>query len=443
MLCIPRQRTRDAAIILPPPTIDLDFTREGLVPPSCVFTRSTVGIRVKPDGLLEESNQDVPRTQFDPMTGECLGLLVEESRINRVPWSTDFSQANWSGQEINVVHNTATSPTGNNNASSVTPKATNGVHGFWPATVAGLANRYVTFSVWVKANGLNYIALSCHKGSTGPGEETLQVFDLTTGAVLSWYNTAPFWTRAERFKNGWWRLSITCRWNSANISTGVFCIPADQNPRTNWLGNAVDGVLVYGWQAETGYASTSYTRTFASAVTRGQDRVYSGFPANQAKSLNPYEGTIVTEFRAVDWPDTEVGSQRCVHEIANTADRGAGKVAQYIYEAARGITSEVNTTAYAIASTIRTPLIPYAPNTVAQRYRKRNYAQKRATMPLDPVGVLSQPGEGADITITGATRMGIGQFVSLGADSVLNGTIRRIRYWDRALGNDVLRRLAP
>lgn len=46
------------------------------------FSRSTGGGRFGPDGKYEWVEAGVPRIDYDPETGECLGLLVEEQRTN-------------------------------------------------------------------------------------------------------------------------------------------------------------------------------------------------------------------------------------------------------------------------------------------------------------------------------------------------------------------------
>jgi len=46
------------------------------------FTRASSGTFVGSNGLIQTAANDVPRFTHDPVTGECLGLLVEESRAN-------------------------------------------------------------------------------------------------------------------------------------------------------------------------------------------------------------------------------------------------------------------------------------------------------------------------------------------------------------------------
>lgn len=58
------------------------------------FTRASIGTRVTSAGVLETLGVDVPRFTYDPVSRRCLGLLVEESRANRLLNSATLSTQN-------------------------------------------------------------------------------------------------------------------------------------------------------------------------------------------------------------------------------------------------------------------------------------------------------------------------------------------------------------
>ena len=64
------------------PSLSINFARSQTLDPRITFTRTTSGTRVGPDGYIEVIPADQPRFDFDPVTGECLGLLIEEQRVN-------------------------------------------------------------------------------------------------------------------------------------------------------------------------------------------------------------------------------------------------------------------------------------------------------------------------------------------------------------------------
>ncbi len=58
------------------PSLDLDFTQE-VLDPRITFSRGTIGTRVNRNRLIETVSANQPRFDFDPVTGECKGLMIE------------------------------------------------------------------------------------------------------------------------------------------------------------------------------------------------------------------------------------------------------------------------------------------------------------------------------------------------------------------------------
>lgn len=77
------------------PTLDLDFEhqvyrhyspatglREKPLSDIVTFTRASSATYFDAKGVMRLAGSNVPRIDFDPVTGECKGLLIEESRVN-------------------------------------------------------------------------------------------------------------------------------------------------------------------------------------------------------------------------------------------------------------------------------------------------------------------------------------------------------------------------
>jgi hypothetical protein len=92
------------------PTLDLDFANSKTLDPRITFTRSSGGSYVGADGLIKYAGVNEARFDHDPVTGESLGLLIEESRTNLVTWSQDFSQADWGKSGTTIVSTSVKSP---------------------------------------------------------------------------------------------------------------------------------------------------------------------------------------------------------------------------------------------------------------------------------------------------------------------------------------------
>ena len=75
--------------------IDYNFT-EGLLPSGTTFTRVSAGTYFNASGVLVAVTDDVARFNYDPVSGDALGLLYEEQRENKLIYSKSiFSE--WTG----------------------------------------------------------------------------------------------------------------------------------------------------------------------------------------------------------------------------------------------------------------------------------------------------------------------------------------------------------
>ncbi len=66
------------------PSLDLNFARTKTLDPRITFTRSSGGSYVGADGLIKYAGVNEARFDHDPVTGESLGLLIEEQRTNSI-----------------------------------------------------------------------------------------------------------------------------------------------------------------------------------------------------------------------------------------------------------------------------------------------------------------------------------------------------------------------
>ncbi|WP_028521958.1 phage head spike fiber domain-containing protein [Runella limosa] len=64
------------------PTLMLDFANSRSVSREITFARNSIATYFDARGIMRTAAPNVPRIDFDPLTGECLGLLGEESRTN-------------------------------------------------------------------------------------------------------------------------------------------------------------------------------------------------------------------------------------------------------------------------------------------------------------------------------------------------------------------------
>jgi hypothetical protein len=223
------------------PTLDLNFAAERLLDPRITYTRASTGTYVDARGIVRTAANDEPRFDHDPATGESLGLLIEESRVNYVENSIDFNAGDWNFVDNGTAPagptctpNAGTAPDGTNTATrmecALGGGTTNLDECYLTSNRDGSAKRVV--SLWMKSN-------------TG-ADQTVFAAGFGNPVVTS------TWQRFTGTTNDW--------------SVGARGDVSDQN---------ID-ILIWGAQVEDGDEAkgfpTSYIATAGATATRAADR---------------------------------------------------------------------------------------------------------------------------------------------------------------------------
>jgi hypothetical protein len=261
------------------PAITLDFQNSQQLDPRVTFSRSSGATYVNSAGLVATAAEHEPRFDHDPVTGECLGLLIEESRTNEAPYSETFQDngddTGWRTSGGTVTPSAGTSPS-NGAASSIDGSIYKRLD--WGA--AGTQN---ATSVYVKAGTGTTGTLSCANGNAGGIS-----FDLVAGTVTPIYTCDG--TFIEAVGNGWFRIGF----NRTSTST----VTAVNLYLTTTPGETV---LFWGVQVEKpGTFSTSYIPTTSSStVIRSQD-IAQITGDNFSSWYNQGEGSFIVTSNKVD-----------------------------------------------------------------------------------------------------------------------------------------------
>jgi hypothetical protein len=118
--------------------------------------------------------------------------------------------------------------------------------------------------VYAKAAGYGFISM----GSSGGVNGGSIIFDIVNGTISG--TEANHTASIENVGNGWFRCSLTITSVVAPASLSRFIIVRNANSTASYSGDGTSGVYLWGWQLEENTASTSYTKTGATAVTRPQ-----------------------------------------------------------------------------------------------------------------------------------------------------------------------------
>jgi hypothetical protein len=269
--------------------------------------------RVNSSGYVEIINADLPRFDYDPITLAPKGLLIEESRTNLTPVSSNFASISWERSgTATVATDQVNSPDNTQNADLFRCGATAASE--VRRTGLSFAAGAHTFSVFAKKEASNFVVLQFFDVTTSSLQRVW--FDLNAGTVgtstSGGTNISLSSTKIEPYANGFYRcvISVTLTLLTTTGRNGIFV--SNANGLLN--GNASSGIYLYGAQLEAGAKETSYIPTQTTAVTRNAD-VATMTGTNFSSWYDSTEGGAVVQVL----PSTISGTRPAVEFHDNTA----------------------------------------------------------------------------------------------------------------------------
>jgi len=174
-------------------------------------------------------------------------------KTNLLLYSEQFDNAAWNKSNVTVNANATTAPDGTMTAERITP--TGAGLSFVTQGVTGIVGVEYTFSVYAKKDISDRLIFEWHSATWA--ENTLTVFDLTNGVVVSGADGDGI----TPVGNGWYRCYGKRTAISTSISNAFFI---DQYP-TGGVGNSI---FLWGAQCEVGESSSPYIPTTSAAVSQ-------------------------------------------------------------------------------------------------------------------------------------------------------------------------------
>jgi hypothetical protein len=405
------------------PSLNLNFARSQKLDPRITFTRTSSATRVNGDGLIEVVPANSPRFDFDPISGESLGLLVEEARSNLITYSEDFrdfdTSITWENFGINVELNSTTSPDGKLNGTKLINTAGTASRRVNSPLLTVTSGVTYTHSVWLKAGEYTTATVFCNTTAVNPNFNNLSArINLVTGVVSGTINTP---ITVISYPNGWWRISSTFTTDENTATTGLLSIVpnTDAGGVNSVVGDGTSGIYIWGAQLEQGSFPTSYIPTTTSTVTRTADNA-SITGSNFSDFYNPSEGTVYCEAN----PGTVV-AQRVVCDFGSNALHRITYVKGTNGNAFLFVNNNNNTQAS----------IQFGPWTTNGKlcgsYKLNDFAASfnGSAVGIDTDGILPD----------GVNKMDIGKRAD--GSNYLNGHIKNISYYPSRLSNQVLQTL--
>ena len=278
-------------------TLNLDFTG-GSLDSRVVLTRSAnTATYINSSGYVTTAAQDVARFDYDPTTLAAKGLLIEGQAINILLQSESLGSSPWSAQNGATATNVSiTNPANGATSTRITTGTASNAIAQTP-TYAGSSSH--TLSIWVRSGTSTRLNIGIYSGA---GFVTGTISVLSGSATVT--GTGLF--TVTNLTSTWTRLQIVY----TTLSAGALLI----YPDTASPGASLN-LYAWGAQLETGTAASSYIPTVASQVTRNPDLAL----MTSTNFSNWFSGGTTGTF-FVDWHGGVRGITSTVRSVISTDD---------------------------------------------------------------------------------------------------------------------------
>ena len=307
------------------PSLNLNFARSKTLDPRITFTRTSSATYVDDNGYIVTAGANEPRFDHDPVTGESLGLLIEESRVNNYHvWnSTTDTATNLNSAFIDTqIVSSVLTPRGVTATAYTATKTgnTEQYHGLGGGanSFSISSNTSISASAYIKdfnnSDYRLYFVIAAYNASTDNRRYILyrarpSTGEWISGAVHSNWSTPV--TDVKDVGNGWYRFEISSTntyeagWDVIqfffqllNENNAQFYDPPTANTHGLYLSSP---------QFELGNFPTSYIPTSGSTATRTPDNAkIEG--TNFSNWYNPNEGSVYAKFSRVPLVSTNIFS---------------------------------------------------------------------------------------------------------------------------------------
>jgi hypothetical protein len=246
----------------PIPVLNWDFTAAAApLPSQLTFTRASTATYFDTGGTMQTAALNGPRFDYDPLSHQPLGLLMESSATNMIACSANIGDSScWANDfsGMTITPNVLTAPDGTTTAARLNSTGASFIYPWAPTT--SVSTPY-TFSIYLKGASAGTVTLSMQEN----------------GGSYIIYATA-----SVNVTTSWQRFSIT-----ASKTVG-----ADDMRAVLQLDGSLMSVYAWGAQYELGSFPTSYIPTITAAVTRSADAA----SFNTMSWYNSTIGTLCAEY---------------------------------------------------------------------------------------------------------------------------------------------------
>jgi len=239
------------------------------------------------------------RIEYDPVTSENLGALIEGSSTNLLSKSDEFDDVSWIKTNSTITVNNIKSPDNTISSDKIEAGSTASILPSLSKSVTVVISNTHTNSYYVKKGEVDFIQISYNTGQVANNPRAN--YDIVQG-VLGTVD-ADIIADIENIGNGYFRISATVvtATTALNCITNLIKSATDtRNQSNSWI--AGEGIFIWGAQLEQQSFATSYIRTELSTVSRVADDLSIPQAGNEVPT-----GSDVTYFTDIDFPSLPSG----------------------------------------------------------------------------------------------------------------------------------------
>lgn len=230
--------------------------------PNLSFSRASTATKTNKSGNLESVLSGIPRIDFNAITGESRGVLIEPQATNLLLQSESFASP-WAFIGSSVDSSLVVPPSNTGTAKKLKESASTGSHFAYQPVSFTLGTAY-TFSFYAKA-GERKKVLAVGQATAFAANQA--VFDLEAGTASAAVGCVA---RIEQVSNGFFRCSWTAT-ATATTAANLHIYLLDATGSTSYAGDGASGAYVWGAQCEAASRASSYIATTTAQVTRAAD----------------------------------------------------------------------------------------------------------------------------------------------------------------------------
>ena len=401
------------------PSLDLNFAGSRTVDPRITFTRASTATYFDDKGVMRTALAGVPRIDFDPVTGECKGLLIEEQRTNLLTWSDDFWNAAWLKYNSVVTANAAAAPDGTLTADKLVANTANSSHSV-RVTPTITDNTTYCLSVFVKAAEISNVVVTIVTKSAGVRGVGV---NLNNGSIFlpTGITGLPSYYKVDSVGNGWYRVSVAYDVASGATNENVRIFTSD-GVGINYTGDGTSGIYIWGAQLEVGSFQTSYIPTTSATATRASE-VTEITGTNFSDFHNPREFTLYAKYTL----GADASSLGIVYLIGATG----ADIASVRYSSGSAAQAELSTNGVSLVN-----IVPTGYSNPGVYSRAFAVSGSSANQAIN--GVLPSVGVTGTFAMPTLIKMQIGTDNSA---NQINGHIAKVAYYPKCLIDEQLQAL--